>query len=82
MRHWRPRRVAPPRADDPGYIPFLTDLVNEHGVSAVVPLTDLDLEILARGDLPAFVPDPEVCAATFDKYRAEMDAVIQAAKRR
>ena len=63
-------RVAPPRADDPGYIPFLTELVERHGVSAVVPLTDLDLEVLARSDLPAFVPEADVCRATFDKYLA------------
>jgi carbamoyl-phosphate synthase large subunit len=63
-------RVAPPRIDDPGYVPFLQDLVAEHGVRAVVPLTDLDIEVLARADLPAFVPDPEVCRATYDKYEA------------
>jgi carbamoyl-phosphate synthase large subunit len=63
-------RVAPPRVDDPEYIPFLTALVERHDVRAVVPLTDLDLEILARSELPAFVPDPEVCRATFDKYLA------------
>jgi len=37
-------RVAPPRADDPAYIPFLTELVERHDVCAVIPLTDLDLE--------------------------------------
>jgi carbamoyl-phosphate synthase large subunit len=63
-------RVAPPRADSPDYIPFLTSLCAEHGVVAVVPLTDLDLEVLARSDLPAFVPDAEVCRRTFDKYLA------------
>jgi len=63
-------RVAPPRADDPGYVPFLTELVERHGVSAIVPLTDLDLEVLARSDLPAFVPEADVCRATFDKYLA------------
>ena len=61
-------RVAPPRIDDPGYVPFLQELVAEHGVRAVVPLTDLDIEVLARADLPAFVPDPDVCRATYDKY--------------
>jgi carbamoyl-phosphate synthase large subunit len=39
-----------------------------------VPLTDLDLEVLAiarrAGQLPAFVPDPEIARATFDKYEA------------
>src|SRR4029079_11278471 len=63
-------RVAPPRADEPDYIPFLTALCEEHGVVAVVPLTDLDLEVLARSDLPAFVPGAEVCRRTFDKYLA------------
>jgi carbamoyl-phosphate synthase large subunit len=63
-------RVAPPRIDDPEYVPFLQRLVEEHGVKAVVPLTDLDIEVLARADLPAFVPDPDVCRATFDKYEA------------
>ena len=61
-------RVAPPRADDPGYVPFLTELVERHGVSAVVPLTDLDLEVLAASDLPAFVPSADVARATYDKY--------------
>jgi len=37
-------------------------------VKAVIPLTDLDLEVLARSGLPAFVPSPEVCRATYDKY--------------
>ena len=63
-------RVAPPRVDSPDYIPFLTELAERHGVVAVVPLTDLDLELLARSDLPAFVPDAEVCRSTFDKYAA------------
>ena len=49
-------RVAPPRIDDPGYI------------EAVVPLTDLDIEILARADLPSFTPDGDTARDTFDKY--------------
>ena len=63
-------RVAPPRIDDPGYVPFLQELVAEHGVRAVVPLTDLDIEVLARAELPAFVPPPEIARDTFDKYAA------------
>ena len=63
------KRVAPPRFDDPSYVPFLQDLVDAHDVKAIVPLTDLDLEVLGRADgLPAFVPDGDVAAATFDKY--------------
>lgn len=62
-------RVAPPRIDDPAYVPFLAELVAEHGVGAVIPLTDLDIEVLARApQLPALVPDPEVCRTTFDKF--------------
>jgi carbamoyl-phosphate synthase large subunit len=69
-------RVAVPRIDDPAYVPALAELCREHDVCAVVPLTDLDLEVLAhaRGDglLPAFVPDPEIARATFDKYEAHL----------
>jgi carbamoyl-phosphate synthase large subunit len=61
-------RVSPPPIDDPGYVPFLEDLVAQHGVKAVIPLTDLDIEVLARSALPAFVPAPDVCRATYDKY--------------
>jgi carbamoyl-phosphate synthase large subunit len=65
-------RVAPPRIDDPGYVPFLLDLCAKHNVGAVVPLTDLDLEVLgsARPELPAFVPDAAIARDTFDKYAA------------
>src|SRR4051812_43570484 len=62
-------RVAPPRVDDPAYVPFLEQLVAEHGVRAVVPLTDLDIEVLARAEsLPAFVPSGDVARATYDKF--------------
>ena len=56
--------LVPPRIDDPGYVPFLAELVVEHDVGAVVPLTDLDIEVLARSGLPAFVPNAEVARAT------------------
>ena len=69
-------RVAVPRIDDPGYVPALQALCERHRVGAVVPLTDLDLEVLAHaraaGELPAFVPDPEIARATFDKYEAHL----------
>ena len=67
-------RRAVPRIDDPAYVPALSALCNEFSVGAVVPLTDLDLEVLAHaraaGELPAFVPDAEIARATFDKYEA------------
>ena len=40
--------LSPPRIEDPGYVPFLQEAVQRHGVGAVVPLTDLDIEVLAR----------------------------------
>lgn len=64
--------VVPPPIDDRGYIPFLEGVAAEHGVRAVVPLTDLDIEVLAAaGDrLPSFVPPAAIARATFDKYEA------------
>lgn len=68
-------RRAVPRFDDPAYVPALQELCAEFSVGAVVPLTDLDLEILGHArnadpahPLPAFVPDGEIARATFDKY--------------
>jgi carbamoyl-phosphate synthase large subunit len=64
------RHVTPPRIDDPRYVPFLAEIVAEHDVGAVIPLTDLDIEVLAGAGetLPAFVPSVEIARATFDKY--------------
>jgi carbamoyl-phosphate synthase large subunit len=65
------RAIVPP-LDDPGYVAELVRLCELHGVGAVVPLIDPDIEVLAdaraRGELPALVPDPEMARATFDKY--------------
>jgi carbamoyl-phosphate synthase large subunit len=69
-------RVAVPPIEDPGYVPALEELCVKHGVGAVIPLTDLDIEILARaraeGRLPALVPSPEVARATYDKYETHL----------
>jgi carbamoyl-phosphate synthase large subunit len=69
-------RRAVPRIDSPDYVPALAELCAQYGVGAVVPLTDLDIEVLAEarraGLLPAFVPDPEIARATFDKYEAHL----------
>jgi carbamoyl-phosphate synthase large subunit len=68
--------VAVPRMDDPEYVPALQALCEEHGVGAVLPLTDLDIEILARAAeeerLPALVPSAEVARATYDKYETHL----------
>jgi carbamoyl-phosphate synthase large subunit len=69
-------RAAVPLIEDPDYVPALERLCRAHGVGAVLPLTDLDIEILARaredGRLPALVPSPEVARATYDKYEAHL----------
>jgi carbamoyl-phosphate synthase large subunit len=69
-------RAAVPLIEDPGYVPALRELCAEHGVGAVLPLTDLDIEVLAaareQGLLPALVPSREVAAATYDKYEAHL----------
>src|SRR5204862_421172 len=41
-------RVAVPRIADPDYVPALQELCEEHNVGAVIPLTDLDIEVLAH----------------------------------
>ncbi len=69
-------RVAVPPIADPGYVPALRELCERHRVGAVIPLTDLDIEVLAQagadGLLPALVPSPEVARATYDKYEAHL----------
>ncbi len=69
-------RVSVPPIDDPGYVPALVRLCEEHGVGAVLPLTDLDIEKLAEAReqkvLPALVPSSEVARATYDKYEAHL----------
>jgi len=69
-------RASVPLIDDPGYVGALESLCEQHGVGAVLPLTDLDIEVLARaraeGRLPALVPSPEVARATYDKYETHL----------
>ena len=69
-------RAAVPLIEDPEYVPALQRLCEQHQVGAVLPLTDLDIEVLARaradGRLPAFVPTPEIARATYDKYEAHL----------
>ncbi len=69
-------RFCPPRIDDPGYVPFLRELCEEHAVGAVLPLTDLDIEVLSKaredGLLPALTPSSQVARATYDKYEAHL----------
>jgi carbamoyl-phosphate synthase large subunit len=66
-------RTSVPLIKDPDYVPALQRLCEEHDVGAIVPLTDLDIDVLAHaradGRLPqALVPDPRIAEATYDKY--------------
>ena len=69
-------RCPVPLIDDPAYVSALRDLCDRFQVAAVVPLTDLDIELLARarlaGELPALVPDPQIASAMYDKYQAHL----------
>jgi carbamoyl-phosphate synthase large subunit len=75
-RHAAHVRASVPLIEDPEYIPALQRLCEQHGVGAVLPLTDLDIEVLARaraeGRLPALVPSAEVAQATYDKYETHL----------
>ena len=68
-------RALVPRVDDPGYVAALVALVAEHDVRLIVPLSDLDQEILSAAHAalaPALVlaPPPDVCRTMGDKWLA------------
>jgi carbamoyl-phosphate synthase large subunit len=69
-------RASAPPIEDPEYVPHLVHLCAQHAVRVILPLTDLDIEVLAlaraREELPALVPAPEVARATYDKYEAHL----------
>jgi carbamoyl-phosphate synthase large subunit len=65
-----------PRVADPGYVPALRRIVDEHAVRLIVPLTDLDQVTLARArdELGTLVllPDVEIVERLGDKYLAHL----------
>ena len=69
-------RTAVPLIADPDYVPALKRLCEQHGVGVVLPLTDLDIDVLAlareQGRLPAMGPSSEVARATYDKYETHL----------
>jgi carbamoyl-phosphate synthase large subunit len=70
-------RALVPAVRDPGYVDALAALVAEHDVRLVVPLTDLDQEIVSTARdafAPALVlaPAPDVCRTMGDKYLAHL----------
>jgi carbamoyl-phosphate synthase large subunit len=66
------RHLLPPAVDDDGYVPRLAQAAAEHSVDLVVPLTDLDMALLAerRDEFGALLllPDADVAERTNDKY--------------
>ena len=71
------RMAVAPRIDTPEYVPALADLVREHDIRLVIPLTDLDQSLLARSRdalAPALVlvSEPDVCDAMGDKWAAHV----------
>jgi carbamoyl-phosphate synthase large subunit len=70
------RRALVPRIDDEEYVTSLRALVDEHEVSLIVPLTDLDQVKLAesRAELGALVllPEAETVERLGDKYLAHV----------
>jgi carbamoyl-phosphate synthase large subunit len=70
------RHVLVPRIDTPEYVPTLRQLVDEHDVQLIVPLTDLDQLTLARAreELNALVllPDAKIVERLEDKYLAHL----------
>ncbi len=75
--HFADRAEIVPRVDEPGYVAALAALVAEHDVRLVVPLSDLDQEILSEHAVelaPALVlaPPPTVCRTMGDKWLAHV----------
>lgn len=64
--------LIPPAVEDPTYVPRLVEAVGEHDVELIVPLTDLDMTLLAgrREELDALLllPEADVVERTNDKY--------------
>jgi carbamoyl-phosphate synthase large subunit len=64
------------RVDDPLYVAELQRLVEAYDVRLIVPLTDLDHLVLARGrgalDALVLLPAADVIEAVGDKYRAHL----------
>jgi carbamoyl-phosphate synthase large subunit len=70
------RHVLVPQVRDEAYVPALRELVMQHDVKLIIPLTDLDQVTLAeaRDGLGALVllPDAEVVERLGDKYLAHL----------
>jgi len=65
-----------PRVADPAYVSALAELVAAHDVALVVPLTDLDHDVLSRArdalGTTVLLPAPEIVEALADKWLAHL----------
>jgi carbamoyl-phosphate synthase large subunit len=65
-----------PRVTDPAYVSALAELVAAHDVALVVPLTDLDHDVLSRArdalGTTVLLPGPEIVEALADKWLAHL----------
>ena len=70
------QRVLVPRVDGDDYVPALRELVQQHDVKVIVPLTDLDQGVLAeaREEIATLVllPAAEIVERLADKYLAHV----------
>ena len=70
------RRVLVPRVEGDDYVPALRELVQQHDVKVIVPLTDLDQVVLAeaREEIGTLVllPAAEIVERLADKYLAHV----------
>jgi carbamoyl-phosphate synthase large subunit len=73
--HFCDRYTIAPRVADPGYARSVLDLVERHAIRMVVPLSDLDIvvlagledELAARGAI-AWVPEARIARMCVDKF--------------
>jgi carbamoyl-phosphate synthase large subunit len=74
--YWAHQRVLVPRVDGDDYVPALRELVQQHDVKVIVPLTDLDQVVLAeaREEIGTLVllPAAEIVERLADKYLAHV----------
>jgi carbamoyl-phosphate synthase large subunit len=70
--HHADHQLVPPPVGDPEYVARLVEAVRDHDVDLIVPLTDLDMMVLAksRNKLGAvlLLPEAEIVERTSDKY--------------
>ena len=65
-----------PLIKDPAYVPALRELCDEHDVGAIVPLTDLDIGVLARARAVGVDATPAAHLGRFQPHRRGGDPAV------